>query len=278
MGLLALDVSRFGIVMSSDSQPVELLAGRNRLVGSGGHLRDNPILVRCGGGFTGLVGYVGRPKIEGIATRSWLERFAKQYADDPLPEFCEALAETLTHCWSRRHLKSGLWIFVSGIDARRDVCFWYVNNIAHMDPNTGTYTRIVPRFQAVNDLDANYIQPQLAPGQTKAQLLQTRMYFFRNGVLRPSALIFDGFNAIMQTIYLERIPGFAPIRSLDDLAFFDRQRMEFTKRLYSPKHGISTAKSAAIAGEVHVLGVTREAAIREYGKLRSQVKTIWPST
>jgi len=30
MGLLALEVARFGVVMSADSQPVELLDGENR--------------------------------------------------------------------------------------------------------------------------------------------------------------------------------------------------------------------------------------------------------
>jgi hypothetical protein len=50
--------------------------------------------------------------------------------------------------------------------------------------------------------------------------------------------------------------------------------MEFTKRLYSPKYGIAKTPSAAIAGEVHVRGVTRTGEIREYGKHRGQVKTL----
>jgi len=58
------------------------------------------------------------------------------------------------------------------------------------------------------------------------------------------------------------------------VGFLDRQRMEFTKRLYSPKYGIAKTPSAAIAGEVHVRGVTRTGEIREYGKHRGQVKTL----
>jgi hypothetical protein len=80
----------------------------------------------------------------------------------------------------------------------------------------------------------------------------------------------------MQTIYAQQIAGFTPIRSLNDLAFFDRQRMEFAKRLYSPKHGISKAASAGIAGEVHVFGITRGGEIRRYGKHRNHVTTIGP--
>lgn len=78
----------------------------------------------------------------------------------------------------------------------------------------------------------------------------------------------------METIYAQQVPGFTPIGSLDDLAFFDRQRMEFAKRLSSPKHGIYDAPSAGIAGDVHVIGVTRSGEIKRYGKLRGQVTTI----
>ncbi len=50
--------------------------------------------------------------------------------------------------------------------------------------------------------------------------------------------------------------------------------MEFTKRLYSTKHGISTIKRSPVNGNVHVRGVARDGTIKEYGKLRNQVKKL----
>lgn len=76
----------------------------------------------------------------------------------------------------------------------------------------------------------------------------------------------------MRAIYLQQIPGFAPIASLDDLAFFDRQRLEFAKRVVSKKHGISTLARSPLGGTVHVLGVERNGTIKEYGKHRGQTR------
>lgn len=273
MGLLALDVSQFGVVMSADSQPVELVDGAYRVLNSDGQLRAKPIIVRRGGGFVGLIGFVGRPRIDGMPTRSWLERASRQHASEGLATFCQSLARELSRQWHRQRLSSGLWIFVSGIDGA-EIRFWYVNNIDGMDSRTGTYSNIGRTFKAVDDLDANYIPPLLAPGVTKHDVLRQRMFFFRNGVLRPSAFVFDAFGQVMSAIYVQQIPGFSPIRSLDDLAYFDRQRIEFVKRLYSTKHGISTAARSGIAGDVHVVGVTLTGNIQEYGKHRGQIKQL----
>lgn len=272
MGILTLDVSRYGVVMSADSQPVELLDGGNRVTHTRTQRSRNPIVVRRGGGFTGLVGFVGRERIAGKPTREWLEMFSAHHPTDSLSTYCVALAEELSRRWQHQQLRSGLWVFVSGVEGS-DVRFWYVCNVGGVNPD-GSYIKPRTTFAAVDDLDANYIKRDLAPGQTKSQLLRTRMYLFRNGVLKPSAMVFDAFNNTLQRIYAERIPGFPPVRSLDDLAFLDRQRMEFAKRLFSPQHGIAKAPSLGIAGTVHVMGVTLTGEIRAYHKLRGQVKTI----
>jgi hypothetical protein len=273
LGLLALDVSQFGVVMSADSQPVELLDGRHQVIVQPGQLHRDPIIVRRGGGFSGLVGYVGRERIDGTPTRSWLEKFSTRHPTDALPDFCGALAFELTRQWQRQRFKSALILFVSGVEAR-EARFWFVHNTQGLYDPAWTYIRPTQTFQAIDDLDGNYVAGDLLPGQTKEQLLRTRMYFFRNGVLRPSASIFDAFSGIIGSIYAQRVRGFAPIASLDDLAFFDRQRMEFTKRLYSSKHGIATLKRSPINGTVHVRSVARDGTIKEYGKLRSQIKTL----
>ena len=40
----------------------------------------------------------------------------------------------------------------------------------------------------MNDLDTNYVPRDLQPGQSKDDLLATRMYSFRQGVIVPTAL------------------------------------------------------------------------------------------
>jgi hypothetical protein len=273
VGILALDVSRFGIVMSADSQPVELLDGRNRVARTR-LLSRNPILVRRGGGFAGLVAFVGRERIAGKPTREWLHAFSAQHPDESLMAFCTALADELSRRWRRQRLRSGLWVFVSGFEGS-EVRFWYVSNVEGVNPSDGTYKKPGPTFTAVDDLDKNYLAPELNQGRTKAQSLRLRMYQFRNGVIRPTALIFDIFNEIMQRIYEQRIPGFTPIRSITDLAYYDRQRMEFAKRLHSPKHGMaSKASSPGIAGEVHVMAVAPRGVIRHYPKIRGQERLV----
>lgn len=59
--------------MSADSQRVQITAGRQAVLGSGGSWSRNPIIVRRGGGFTGLVGSVGTETIEGVESATWLD-------------------------------------------------------------------------------------------------------------------------------------------------------------------------------------------------------------
>jgi len=70
------------------------------------------------------------------------------------------------------------------------------------------------------------------------------------------------------------VDGFEPVGSLDDLAYFAQQRMEFLKRLSSKKHGIDTKSPAPLGGEVHVFGVDRSGVMKTYPKIRAQAKVI----
>lgn len=45
--------------MSADSQPVEILGGENRVADTTAWQTRNPIVIRVGGGFVGLVGFAG---------------------------------------------------------------------------------------------------------------------------------------------------------------------------------------------------------------------------
>lgn len=58
MGILAVDVSTFGVVISADSQPIEALDGETRVLAQQGPLTRCPIVIRKEGGFVGFTGYV----------------------------------------------------------------------------------------------------------------------------------------------------------------------------------------------------------------------------
>jgi hypothetical protein len=276
LGLLAVDVSRFGVIMSADSQPIELRDRETRVLAQAGQRRTrNPIVTRDGGGFTGLVGFVGTETIGGHTTRDWLSRFGISHAEDDLRTYAKALGDELTTQWRTLALVSVLEILITGVE-NGDVRFWFVRNSNGLYEDEWTYRAPLPDFSVVDDLDANYIPTDLQPGQSKEDLLQTRMYSFRLGSLLPAAPVFDAFARILDNIYAHGIAGFEPLASLDDLGYFARQRMEFMKRLYSPTHGIYKTSPAPVGGDVHVFGVTRDGEVRKYPKVRSQAREFRP--
>lgn len=265
-------------MMSGDSQPVELLDHETRvLAGDGGQRTRCPIVIRDGGGFVGLTGFVGTETIGKVATRQWLTSFGKRHPGDGLAAYASTLGKALTGEWREQSLASVLEILVSGVEDG-EVRFWFVRNSDGLYDDDWTYRHPRPEFEVVDDLDGRYVPRDLQPGQTKEQLLRSQMYSFRQGTLMPAAHVFDAFSTILQTIYSHPAEGFEPIGSLDDLAYFARQRLEFMKRLYSAKHGIYKKSPAPLGGKVHVFGVTREGEIRDYPKFRSQAHTLRPAT
>lgn len=274
MGLLAVDVSRFGAVMSADSQGVEVLDRETRvLTNAGTHLRRCPIITRVAGGFVGFTGFVGTETIGSLTTKNWLARFGERHRDEGLAAYASALGEALTEEWRELALSSILEILVSGVE-EGEVRFWFVRNSDGLHEDDWTYRAPRAEFDVVDDLDRNYIPRDLLPGQTKEDVLGSHTYSFRQGALLPAAPVFDAFGAILRTISAQPVEGFEPIGSLDDLAYFARQRMEFLKRLYSEKHGIYKRSPAPVGGDVHVFGVTRDGEVREYPKIRDQAKTL----
>jgi len=191
---------------------------------------------------------------------------------DPTPP-AKTLGDELTREWQRLALASILEILISGVEGN-EPRFWYVRNSDGLHDDDWTYKPPRKDFSVVNDLDENYVPRDRQPGQTKEDLLRTRVYSFRLGALLPAAQVFNAFNEILGTIYARSIDGFEPITSLDDLAYFARQRMEFLKRLYSGKHGIYKKSPGPLGGDVHVFGVTRDGVIWKYPKIRSQAKSL----
>lgn len=273
MGLLAVDVSTFGVVMSADSQPIEALGGQTRVLTHQGGLTRCPMVIRNEAGFVGFTGYVGTEEIAASPTREWLTAFGSRHVGVSLADYADALGRELTAVWKALGLQSVLEILISGVESG-DVRFWYVRNSQGLNDHDWTYKPPKQDFDVVDDLDGRYMPRDLQPGQTKEELLRERMYSFRQGVLLPAAPVFDAFGQILGMLYTHGVDGFEPVRSLDDLAYFARQRMEFLKRLSSKKHGIYTKAPAPLGGEVHVLGVDRNGVMKTYPKIRAQAKAI----
>jgi hypothetical protein len=269
MGVLTVDLTAFGVVMSADSQPIEALDGETRVLGQPGrrHTR-NPILTRHAGGFAGFTGYVGTETIGGVGTRDWLHAFGARHPTESLCDYARALGLELTDEWQRGGVASVLEILISGVEDG-EVRFWFVRNSQGLYDH-GTYRAPKAAFDVVDDLDVNYVPRDLRPGQTKEELLRERIYSFRQGALLPAAAIFDVFRDILALLYAHSIDGFSPIASLDDLGYFARQRMEFVKRLYDKRHGIYRKSPAPLSGKVHVVGVGRNGVRRDYSKIRDQ--------
>lgn len=264
MGLISVDVFADGVVMCGDSQGIEILGGKLNIEAGAAHRNRNPIVVRRGGGFTGLVGSVGTEEIEGTQTATWLKSFSEGMPDADLKKFCNALADRLTEIWKRDGMKSILEILVTGV-VDEDVQFWYVRNsdglagFGHATPAAS--------FSSVNDLDVNYLPRDISPGESKRSLLSRVAYSFWQGVHFPASVVFQGFQEIMRPIYASGVDGFVAISSLDDFGFYARVRMELLKRLYSPTHGIyAKGQTPPVDGVVHTYGVALDGEVRRYVK------------
>ena len=274
MGLLALDVTRVGIVMSSDSQDVLLTEGRCLPVGVGHRAKDKIITVRCAA-FSALVGYVGTERIGDVETRRWLTEFVARHASATgFAHFCAALGEELSAAWEEGGLDSCMWVFVAGYEDG-EARFWYVVNAIGID-ELGCYTGVSRSFRVVNDLDETYMPEHLGRGFTKAQVLDQISFHFRNGAIFPGALIFDAFSQMIADIVRLGPPGFGPrCFDLERYAYVARQRMEFLKRLYSPKHGIySPITVPLIEGKVYVYSLAPTGEFTAAPKQRSQARPV----
>jgi hypothetical protein len=281
VGLLAVEVSAHGVVMSADSQRVEILGGENRVLDSGGSRSRNPIVLRSGGGFVGLVGFAGTEQIESRPTAEWLRQYSKAWPDDDVGTFCSRLAEKLTDVWRRDGLPSVMEILVTG-EVAGDPQFWFVRNSQGLREADLTHEPPASSFVTRNDLDDpldGYIRRARIPGkESKDDVLNRITFSFRQGVLVPGAAVFTGFEAILRSMYEGRVAGFAPVASLDDLGHFARVRMEFLKRLCTSRYGIyAEAVPTPVGGEVHVFGVGRDGRIVEYRKGRAQTRIHRPA-
>jgi hypothetical protein len=250
--------------MSSDSQPIEILSGSIAVPDFGGERRRDKIVERRGGGFDGLIGYVGTEQIGSETARAFIERVSREQPALPLKEFSEFLAEELSRAWVEHDLATGLWIFIAGTEDG-EPRFWFAVNC---DFAGGLYTNVRPAFTAVNDLDEHAVPRVMREGgfSSKAEVLANRTLFFRNGALIPAATIFDDFTGLIERVYVGGYDGFDRISTLDDYAYLVRMRQEFIKRMFDSSKGIYGHHNPPIGGVVYVRGVTPGGEIKEYVK------------
>jgi len=263
MGLLTLDITPVGLVMTSDSQAILLHEESFEVLPERG---DRKKIVRARlSGFKGLLGYVGTEFLGDKLINEWLRSFVLRNQELALVDFSAALADSLSAEWRGKELDTCLWVFIAGFE-NGEACFWFVVN-GFLDPTTGLYEHIDHTFFAVNDLDESYIAPRLAsdPRLTKQEILAKTVFRFRNGVLvPPTTEIVDAFDILSDRLHTGRYKGFVALRSLDHFAYIARQRMEFIKRLYSPRHGIYVGTDSPISGTVYVHSVSSDGAFRNY--------------
>jgi hypothetical protein len=216
-----------------------------------------------------LIGYVGTEAIGTDDTRAWLERFSSANRELSLSDFCPALAARLSTEWASLELGSCLWVFVAGYEAA-DSRFWFVVN-AELDETRGVYVDVSSQFRAVNDLDEHAIPRYLPRGGTKEDVLSRRIVFFRNGALVPAAGICDHYTKLLEWLLFGSHPGFGPVTTIDEYAYLVKQRQEFTKRLFSKKHGVYKGAASPIGGEIFIRSVAAGGEIHAYGKHKGQL-------
>lgn len=259
MGLLTVDVTSLGIVMTSDSQKVDLYVDHYR-VHTSGTKNESPIVRVRINGFSGWAGSVGTVVIGGKSARDWLKDAVGSRSAMTLAELCESLAAALTGCWASP-AETHLSVFIAGYEGI-EPRFWFISNGDIPHP---AMAAVPSDFVAVNDLDEHWLPEHAALGEASSAAIARVQPLFRRGVL-AAANLFDTFaKAVGDTIAAghEEIPA---IDSLERYAAFTKFRFEFAKRMYDPKYGIGTHPHPPIAGTIHVVSVDPSGTARDHDK------------
>lgn len=263
MGLLTLDVTELGVVMTSDSQPIEIVSGAINIVEAEFRRRDK-IIEHHSSDFDGLIGYVGTEEIGASLTRTFLAHLSANAVGLSLDDFCERLQHELSAAWVTHDLTSALWVFVAGTE-RGELRFRYLVNadmLGHL------YVNVSTGFRLVDDLDSVVIPRAMAEtgATTKAAAMRGRLFFFRNGALLPAAMLFDSFTRLMEDVYGGGFDNFERVSSLGHYGALVRMRQEFIKRMFEPSKGLYSGEIPPIGGTIYVRSVDLEGVIRDHGK------------
>jgi hypothetical protein len=177
MGLLTADVTPLGVVISGDSQPVELRESAYAVEPATGQHR-RPCLTAYGGeGFTAAVGFVGTEQIAGRRTIEWLKDFFASNPGLSLDSFCDRAVEALSAEWERVGCETVLWLFICGATSDHHPFFRAIRNCGpDMDENL-LYTQVGPSFVWHDDL-ANHLSTYGEEGETDFETLTRALALF----------------------------------------------------------------------------------------------------
>ena len=265
MGLLTVDVTPYGIVMTGDSQPIDL-GGSTWWVNSTATRNRNPVVPLTLSTFRGLVGYVGTEQIDGKPTRQWLEGALAANRAAALSELCTELARALTTIWTNNAVETLLSIFIAGYEGSEPRFWWVSNGEPPMETVPST-------FAAVDDLDGHWFPQHAKAGEkTASELVAKTAPSFRRGVLE-AAVIFDCFRDLVDSLILGGLIGQIP--TLDHFVAYARFRFELAKRIYDPRYGFITADRPAIVGNtIHAYSVDPTGIVNEHGKHLGQARRV----
>ena len=204
VGILTADVTPLGVVITGDSQAVELRESNYRVLSTTGQ-RQRQCLVACeGSDFKAALGFVGTESIDERSTLIWLREFVSANRNLSLDDFCTSLAAALTDEWTRNRYETVLWIFVCGAAGGLPV-FRAIRNCGDVMDENLLYTEAGATFKSVDDL-ANHIEMYGHPGETTLETLGHHGALYRNGVLLPAVAIVDGFRGILRPARRWRLP------------------------------------------------------------------------
>jgi hypothetical protein len=270
MGLLTTDVTPLGVVVTGDSQPIELRERAFTILPTRGARRRPCFVAHAGSDFTAALGFVGTEKIGDSPTRHWLERFSERSPALTLDRFCDGLAHALTIEWSRNSYDTCLWIFISGASQQEPV-FRAVRNCGPEMDHSLLYTQIGPDFVWHDDL-ANHMATYGASEESRLETLAHHTALYRNGILLPGALVLGSFQTLMQQLLSGAFQDFAQVSTLAAYASIVKMRGEFLKRLFDEEKGVYDSDSRPIAGALYVWRVELDGSIYDHsGKKPSQV-------
>jgi hypothetical protein len=265
MGILTADVTPLGVVMTGDSQPVELRESSYSVLPPAGQRQRQCLVAGGGSDFKAALGFVGTEWIGEQTTFVWLREFVSANPNLSLDDFCTSLAAALTDEWTQNSYETVLWIFVCGASGEVPV-FRAIRNCGDIMDENLLYTEVGPTFKWVDDL-ANHIE-QHGP-LTQASAL------YRNGVLLPAAGIHDRFSKMLEQLVAGGFRGFEPVSSLGAYAAIVKMRAEFVKRMFDQEKGVYKAEDRPIGGVVFVWRVELDGSIYNHtGKKPEQVEVV----
>lgn len=264
VGLLTVDVTALGIVMTSDSRPIEIGSGDIRVPPFVGEQRRNKILERHGGGFDGLIGYAGTEQIGGRSTRAFIEQVSTACPDLGLGD--SSISWRTSY---RGHGSSANSRRASGSLSRERKVVSSASGSCATSTSTAACTSIFgapsPPWTTSTSMPSRG-SCEKTTLTSKDEVLSRIALFFRNGALIPAASILDDFDALIRRLYAGGYAGFDPISSLDEYARLVRMRQEFVKRMFDSSKGIYRAGRSPIGGVIYIRSVSPQGAIFEHGK------------